>query len=159
MLFRSQMQTKYFYFLLIILIISCVNIDNSEIKNSNDSIIGSAIMDGTNSMTPLMIGETENQKIWLEYIKAHNDKDLDKIAEINAEDWEGYTADGSVVKGSKAHIEILDNWFKTTNPKWEVKWMIANAANNEEGILTQWLTTGNDYSDVDENGKIGRAHV
>ena len=28
----------------------------------------------------------------------------------------------------------------------------ANAANNEEGILTQWLTTGNDYSDVDENG-------
>ncbi len=146
------MQTKYFYFLLIILTISCVNIDNSEIKNSNDSIIGSAIMDGTNSMTPLMIGETENQKIWLEYIKAHNDKDLDKIAEINAEDWEGYTADGSVVKGSKAHIEILDNWFKTANPKWEVKWMIANAANNEEGILTQWLTTGNDYSDVDENG-------
>ena len=66
------MQTKYFYFLLIILTISCVNIDNSETENSHDSIIGSAIMDGTNSMTPLMIGETENQKIWLEYIKAHN---------------------------------------------------------------------------------------
>ena len=59
------MQTKLFYFLLIILNISCVNNDNSEIKNSNDSIIGSAIMDGTNSMTPLIIGDTENQKIWL----------------------------------------------------------------------------------------------
>ena len=146
------MKTNFFYFLLIILNISCVNIDNSEIKNSNDSIIGSAIMDGTNSMTPLMIGDTENQKIWLEYIKAHNDKDLDKIAEINAEDWEGYTADGSVVKGTKAHIEILDNWFKTANPKWEVKWMIANAAKNKDGEIEQWLTTGNDYTDIDSDG-------
>ncbi len=30
--------------------------------------------------------------------------------------------------------------------------MIANAAENEEGVMTQWLTTGNDYSDVDVNG-------
>ena len=75
----------------------------------------------------------------------------DIIAEINAEDWEGYTADGSVVKGNAAHIEILDNWFNNANanPKWEVKWMIANAAKNKEGIIEQWLTTGNEYTDVD----------
>jgi hypothetical protein len=30
--------------------------------------------------------------------------------------------------------------------------MIANAAKNNEGVVEQWLTTGNDYSDVDENG-------
>ena len=71
---------------------------------------------------------------------------------INADDWEGYTADGSVVKGSDTHIEILDNWFKTANPKWEIKWMIANAAENEDGVVVQWLTTGNDYTDTDENG-------
>ena len=102
-------------------------------------------------MTPLFAGEISNQEIWLRYIQAHNDKNLDIIAEINADDWEGYTADGSVGT-SAAHIEILDNWFKSANPKWEVKWMIANAAKNNEGVVDNWLTTGNDYSDVDENG-------
>ena len=77
---------------------------------------------------------------------------MDKIAEINAEDWEGYTADGSVVKGNNAHIEVLDNWFKSADPKWEVKWMVANAAKNKDGLLEQWLTTGNDYTDADTDG-------
>jgi hypothetical protein len=30
--------------------------------------------------------------------------------------------------------------------------MIANAAVNKDGITEQWLTTGNEYTDVDENG-------
>ena len=80
----------------------------------------------------------------------------------------------SVVKGNEAHIEILDNWFKNANPKWEVKWMIANAAKNKDGVIEQWLTTGNEYTDVEngneifeynvhdilfENGKIKRINV
>ena len=100
----------------------------------------------------MTIGEVNNQQIWLDYIKAHNERDLNKIAEINHKDWEGYTADGSVVKGSDNHIEILDNWFKTAKPRWEVKWMIANKGENEIGDMEQWLTTGNDYYDVDNNG-------
>ena len=36
---------------------------------------------------PITIGEVTNQQIWLDYIKAHNEKDLEKIAEINAENW------------------------------------------------------------------------
>ena len=146
------MKNNFAYILLIMLLIGCT--DNQQ-QNSNDNSnleIGSALMDGTTEMTPIIVGETSNQDIWIKYIQAHNDKNLDIIAEINAEDWEGYTADGSVVKGNKAHIEILDNWFKSANPKWEVKWMIANAAKNNEGVTEQWLTTGNDYSDVDENG-------
>ena len=145
---------KVIYFCLAsILIASCVNIESNKQSNEiKEVVIGSAIMEGTNSMTPLIVGKTENQEIWLEYIKAHNEKNLDKIAEINADDWEGYTADGSIIKGNKAHIEILDSWFKSSNPKWQVKWMIANAAKNKDGIIEQWLTTGNDYTDVDESG-------
>ena len=30
--------------------------------------------------------------------------------------------------------------------------MIANAAKNKDGVIEQWLTTGNDYTDVDESG-------
>lgn len=142
------MKNIYHLLFIGILIIGC----NSNISNENTTEIGSVLLDESSEMTPLFAGKISNQEIWLRYIQAHNDKNLDIIAEINADDWEGYTADGSVVKGSAAHIEILDNWFKSANPKWEVKWMIANAAKNNEGVVEQWLTTGNDYSDVDENG-------
>ena len=85
---------------------------------------------------------------WMNY-----EKNLEKIAEINADNWEGYTADGSVVKGSDAHIEILDNWFKSASPRWEVRWMIANSTKNEDGEIEEWLTTGNDFYNVDADGK------
>ena len=139
--------------LFVISLVSCQNPQDQKPEESpTEKVIGSALMDGTSKMTPIIPGEVSNQTLWLDYIQAHNDRDLDKIAEINAEDWEGYTADGSVVKGNSSHIEILDNWFKTASPKWEVKWMIANAAKNKDGVIEQWLTTGNDYTDVDPDG-------
>tara|TARA_B100001063_G_scaffold48298_1_gene42137 strand:- start:168 stop:722 length:555 start_codon:yes stop_codon:yes gene_type:complete len=146
---------KKIYSIILILIVT-TGCQNTQVSKSSEKglpiEIGSAMMDGTDMMTPIIVGEVSNQDTWLDYINAHNEKNLDRIAEINAADWEGYTADGSVVKGSEAHIEILDNWFKSANPKWEVKWMIANAAKNKEGVIEQWLTTGNDYSDVDADG-------
>lgn len=135
-----------------LLLTSCQNNSEETSTAKAPTEIGSAMMEGTSEMTPILVGETSNQAVWLEYIQAHNDRDLDKIAEINANDWEGYTADGSVLKGTAAHIEILDNWFKTASPKWQVKWMIANAAKNKDGVIEQWLTTGNDYTDVDSEG-------
>lgn len=142
------MKNIYHLLFIGILFIGC----NSNISNENTTEIGSVLLDESSEMTPLFAGEISNQEIWLRYIQAHNDKNLDIIAEINADDWEGYTADGSVVIGNSNHIEILDNWFKTASPKWEVKWMIANAAKNKEGVIEQWLTTGNDYTDVDAEG-------
>lgn len=143
---------KLVILLIAISTISCQN--NSEIIASKSSPveIGSALIDGTSEMTPIVAGNTSNQSVWIEYIEAHNNRDLDKIAAINAEDWEGYTAQGSVLKGTEAHIEALDNWFKTASPKWEVKWMIANAAKNKDGVIEQWLTTGNDFTDIDADG-------
>ena len=129
------MKNIFAYTLLFMFVIGCTdNQQQNSIDNSNLEI-GSALMDGTTEMTPIIVGETSNQEIWIKYIQAHNDKNLDIIAKINSEDWEGYTADGSVVKGNKAHIEILENWFKNANPKWKVKWMIANAAKNKDGKI------------------------
>jgi len=136
-----------------LILFSCANPTKNNANSELAAVeIGSASMDGMDSMAPLVVGEISNQQIWLDYIQAHNDKNLEKIADINAEDWVGYTADGSVVKGNKAHIEVLEAWFQSANPKWKVKWMIANAVTNKEGVVQQWLTTGNDYTDVDENG-------
>lgn len=142
------MKNIYGLLIVIITLFSCTN-PTSEI--SEPVIIGSVKNDDGN-VKSLTVGDVSNEQIWLDYIKAHNEKNLDKIAEINGENWEGYTADGSVVKGSDNHIEILRNWFESSSPRWEVKWMIANAGENEQGEIEQWLTTGNDYYDVDAEG-------
>ena len=144
------MKNIFYLSILSLILISCSSSNQNQSSNETE-IIGSATLENGKKVQ-IVVGDTNNEQVWIDYIKAHNDRDLDKIAEINADDWEGYTADGSVVKGNEAHIEILDNWFKTASPKWEIKWMIANAAENEEGVIVQWLTTGNDYTDVDENG-------
>ncbi len=139
------MKNIYMISVLSILLFSC---DNS----SNDPVVIGSFKNDAGNVVSITVGEVTNQQIWLDYIKAHNEKDLEKIAEINAEKWEGYTADGSVAKDSDTHIAILDNWFKNASPRWEVRWMIANSAENEDGEIEQWLTTGNDYYDVDADG-------
>ena len=105
--------------------------------------------------------DTDKQQIWVDYIQAHNDRDLEKIAQINADDWEGYVPDGSVIKGNAAHIEWLKEWFASSdNPKWEVQWMIANDGADGEGATETWLTTGNDitFNDADGN-EVTEHHV
>ena len=57
-----------------------------------------------------------------------------------------------MLKGPDAQTELLKTWFKTSNPKWEVSWMITNNSKNEEGVMDQWLTTGNNLTDTDEEG-------
>jgi len=120
--------------------------------------IGSELLDGNETMTPIVAGDLSTQEVWLKYIDAHNNRDLETIASINHEDWIGYTPDGSVVKGNDTHIEILDNWFKTSNPNWKVKWMIANGVVNNDGEVEQYLTTANDFSDIDSNGTEIKEH-
>ena len=84
----------------------------------------------------------------MEYIQAHNDKDVDKIASMDAEDVIIYTSDGNVIKGSEAHKLALSTWFDTSNPSWKVNWMISNTVDVKDGENRNWLTTGNDVTDV-----------
>ena len=36
--------------------------------------------------------------------------------------------------------------------------MIANGSDNDEGVMEHWLTTGNDFTFVDENGNAVKEH-
>lgn len=69
-----------------LMVTSCNFKANGADEVSNEQmVIGSVTMeDGTSN--PVLFGETKNEQIWLDYIKAHNDRDLDKIAAVNAED-------------------------------------------------------------------------
>lgn len=122
-------------------------------ETTASAVIGTSFTpDGT--AKEVVVGSLSHQQMWVDYIQAHNDRDLKKIAEINAEDWVGYPPDGSVIEGNAAHIEWLDEWFKSSDdPKWTVRWMIANSEKNDEGEVEHWLTTGNDitFNDADGN--------
>ena len=123
-------------------------------------IIGTVFSDD-GTPNELVAGNTDKQQIWVDYIQAHNDRNLEKIADINADDWEGYVPDGSVIKGNATHIEWLKEWFASSdNPKWEVQWMIANDGADDEGATETWLTTGNDitFNDADGN-EVTEHHV
>ena len=95
------------------------------------------------SSTPLLAGDSANIQIWLDYIQAHNDRDFEKIAAMNANDFRGVAARGEVVSGSAAHTAFLQNWVATENPQWRVWWVIANDGQNSEGVMEEWLATGN----------------
>ena len=125
-----------------------------------ETIIGTVFSDD-GAANPLVAGDTALQQIWLDYIQAHNDRDLEKIAAINAEDWAGYLPDGNIVKGNDAHIEFLDAWFKSSdNPSWEVKWMVTNSGSSNGEAVEHWLTTGNDITFTDAEGnEVKENHV
>ena len=43
----------------------------------------------------------------MDYLQAHNDRDFDKIAAMNADDFKGIAPTGEVVRGSAAQTEFL----------------------------------------------------
>ena len=144
-LIKLKMKKLLLLTILSAFILSCEN-------KTADLVIGSTLgNDGESSK--IVVGDTSNQQIWIDYIDAHNERDLDKIAEINADDWVGYPPNGNVIRGNEAHIEFLDEWFSSSaNPKWTVKWMIANKGEDVEGVMQEFLTTGNDITFSDEEG-------
>ena len=135
---------------------ACNDVQNSNEKVSTKedlkpTVIGSAYMEDR-SVNPITGGDLNTEQVWLDYVQAHNDKNLEKIAELNHPEWEGFLPDGRTLKGTDAQIELLKTWFETSNPSWEVQWMITNDSKNEKGEMTHWLTTGNTYTDTDADG-------
>ena len=88
---------------------------------------------GDGSSKPLLAGSGANAQLWVDYIQAHNERDFDKIAAMNAEDFKGITPGGEVVRGSEAQAAFLQDWVATENPQWAVWWVIPNDGENEEG--------------------------
>jgi len=110
------------------------------------------------SAKPLIPGDSANVRIWLDYIQAHNDRDFAAIAAMNAADFRGIAAHGEVVEGSDAHTAFLQNWVATENPQWRVWWVIANDGENSDGIMEEWLATGNVVTTQGPDGKLVKTY-
>ena len=115
--------------------------------------------DGTK--IPLYTGDLSTVAIWEQYIKAHNDKDLEAIRSLNAvEGFKAYAPNGMVIDGTDAHIEFLTQWFADANPKWKTSYLIENEFTNKKGELRQWVTSGHGVTLTveGEEVKLGQVH-
>ncbi len=130
---------------------------------------------GDGNTKPLYGGNQANLAIWSDYIQAHNDRDFDKIAAMNAPNFKGVAAHGEVIRGSEAHSAFLKTWIETQQTTWKIGWVIANDGENEDGEMEEWLATGTlvtttnpdgtevtSYETIDvllENGKVRLLNV
>ncbi len=145
--------------ILLVLITSVVIACNSSYENSptiSPQKIGIEIPSDSTKFS-IYGGDMTTVEIWEKYIKAHNEKDLETIENINDESFKGYPPDGSVIEGSKAHIEFLKDWFTNSSPKWRTKYMISNEFTDDKGTLNQWVTSGQDLTDT-INGEEATVH-
>lgn len=140
-----------------ILTISCNNSNQSETQNTPNAI-GVEIPNDSTRIS-LYGGDLNTTKLWETYIKAHNEKDLKTIERINDDTFKGYPPNGDVIDGSKAHIEFLEEWFTNSSPKWRTKYMIANEFTDNKGVLNQWVTSGQDLTDMVEGEEVTVHHV
>ena len=130
---------------------------------------------GDGNTKPLYGGNQANLAIWSDYIQAHNDRDFDKIAAMNAPNFKGVAAHGEVIRGPEAHSAFLKTWIETQQTTWKIWWVIANDGENEDGEMEEWLATGTlvtttnpdgtevtSYETIDvllENGKVRLLNV
>ena len=127
---------------------SCQAPIEKEMNQSNQKTIIGYEFNEEGEKLNIVAGDVGVTKIWLDYIQAHNDRNLDKIAEIDAVDIEVYRQDGSIGKGRDTHKQFLGDWFKLSNPNWKVRWMVTNTVKQNDGKTQNWLTTGNEYTDM-----------
>lgn len=132
---------KYSLLIVLIITLSC----NSNTKEAKDTQIGIEISDKGERLD-LNAGEMSTVTIWENYIDAHNNRDIEAIKSMNAEEFKAYGPQGEFIDGSEAHGEFLMAWFKDNQPKWRSKYYIANEVEDDKGNLMQWVTSGHDVT-------------
>jgi len=133
-------------------IISCANISNQEVVETPTEI-GFDKTEGVK--TPLFGGDMETVSVWEKYIKAHNEKDIKTIRQLNAEKgFKAYGPKGEIIVGTEDHLAFLSQWFTDNNPKWVTKYSIANEFKTKEGILKQYVTSGHDVTFVIDGKEV-----
>ena len=108
---------------------------------------------------PLYAGSLDTVDIWMRYMKAHDDNDLEAIRRANADDFKAWASDGRVIESTEAQMALLRDWFDTSNPKWVHRYSIASEFTDREGNLQQWVTTGWDLTETVDGIEVKRQEI
>ena len=120
-------------------------------------------------------GDNSIVELWDEYIKAHNNRDLESISEMNSDTIQIYGPHGEIIEGIDDHLSFLEGWFEGASPKWKTFFSFPMKVNSMESQKDgQWVVSGAvvkmnvDGAEIDvtqlydvysENGKIMKFYV
>jgi hypothetical protein len=150
---------KLLFSLIAVSLISCQAPKEKESEQSSEpTVIGYEFNDEGEKLN-LIAGDAAITDIYLEYIQAHNDKDLSKISEIDMDNIVVRAANGAIINGSDSHTDQLDIWFNANNPSWKVKFMVANNVQGNNGQNQAWLTTGVDVVQSIDGNNVTSHHI
>ena len=121
------------------------------------TVIGYEIIDG--ERLDIAAGETSVVDIWVEYVEAHNMRDLEKIDSMNADDFEGRAPNGVIVKGREAHAEFLKEWFERSNPSWKFNYAMANDVIQADGSSDHWVTSLYTVTETIDGKEVAREEM
>lgn len=93
----------------------------------------------------------ENLVFWDRYIQAHNERDLETISAMNNDSITIYTYDGNKTVGTAAHLENLNMWFDTSNPKWNTYFSYTMKIEGQKGA---WVISGHEMTETVEGESI-----
>ena len=117
------------------------------------AVIGYEISDDGTKLD-IVAGDPSLVKIWVDYVEAHNQRDLEAIDDINADDLVGKAPNGVIVNGSDEHAAFLKNWFETSNPVWEFVYAMANDVPQADGSIHHWVTSSYKVTDTIEGKEV-----
>jgi len=126
-------------------------------QEAEKTVIGYEIIDG--ERLDIAAGEASNVDIWVEYVEAHNRRDLEKIDSMNADDFEGRAPNGIIVKGREAHAEFLKEWFERSNPSWKFNYAMANDVIQADGSADHWVTSLYTVTETIDGKEVAREEM
>ena len=67
-------------------------------------------------------GSDDVLDVWMKYIDAHNNQDLETIKSMSVDSIYILSPDGSEIKSKEEQATLLEGWFAVANPKWDAYW-------------------------------------
>ena len=67
-------------------------------------------------------GSDDVTDVWVKYIEAHNNRQIDAIMSMETDSISITGPDGSRINGKEMHEQALNAWFPAEDPKWEIYW-------------------------------------
>ena len=126
-------------------------------EEAKKTVIGYEIIDG--ERLDIAAGDASAVDIWVEYVEAHNMRDLEKIDSMNADDFEGRAPNGIIVKGREAHAEFLKEWFERSNPSWKFNYAMANDVIQADGSADHWVTSLYTVTETIDGEEVAREEM
>ena len=84
-------------------------------------------MEGVGFFKPIpgekfITGSDDVLDVWMKYIDAHNNQDLETIKSMSVDSIYILSPDGSEIKSKEEQATLLEGWFAVANPKWDAYW-------------------------------------